>query len=410
MILVRTIWVFSVLLMLAHGATAQTKLSAQARLDPYKSSIDDKLFGGTEIFLSLSQGVPYRLFTLGNPMRLVVEFSILDFGDLATVDINKSKHVQRFEFSELQNGWSRFVMYLDTPMAVDAAGMVIKPETSHADLMIRLTQSTIDAFAAGVGAPDDALRDALRQDQSARLVANDTDDGVFVVVLDPGHGGIDPGAEAGGIKEADLMLQLARRLRDLLRRADGVDVILTRDDDAFVPLEERISIAHAAAADVFISLHADKVTEGIAQGATVYTLAETATDEASAKLAERHDRAEILTGVDLTGADDEVAGVLLDLARQDTQPRSESLAEIFVAALSRDLDVIESRPHRRANFSVLKAADIPSILIEAGFMSSKKDLANLSSEEWQEQFAATLGNAILEWHAQDQAQAPLRRH
>jgi len=233
-------------------------------------------------------------------------------------------------------------------------------------------------------------------------------DNRFVIVLDPGHGGIDPGAQEGEIKEADLMLSLARRLRDLLRRADLVDVFMTRDDDIFVPLEQRISIAHSVQADVFISLHADKVTEGIAQGATVYTLDKMASDEASAKLAERHDRAEIITGIDLSGADDELAGVLLDLARQDTQPRSELLADALVASLS-DLGVVETRPHRRANFSVLKAADIPSVLIEAGFMSSKQDLKNLSSPDWQSDFAKAVVEGILQWYIEDQKRAKLRR-
>lgn len=407
MTLMRAILMLFALVLAPSLAFTQTKLSAQARLDPYKSVIEDRILGGTSITLSLSQGLPYRIYTQSGPNRVVIEFSILDFVNLDVVDINKSQQIERVNFAELKNGWSRLELVLSAPLIVVRSGMEISDETSEAILSVALRQTDQATF-------DGTLASSTAQgfaDQQTALTASpdDFDDGRLVIVLDPGHGGVDPGAQAGDVKEADLMLELARRLRDLLRRADLVDVIMTRDDDIFVPLEERISIAHAARADVFLSLHADKVTEGIAQGATVYTLAQTATDDASAKLAERHDRTEILTGVDLRGADDEVAGILLDLARQDTQPRSERLAQILVGKFSETLQVIETRPHRRANFSVLKAADIPSVLIEAGFMSSKKDLANLTSAEWQDQFAIAVVNALLDWYVEDQKQARLRR-
>jgi N-acetylmuramoyl-L-alanine amidase len=205
------------------------------------------------------------------------------------------------------------------------------------------------------------------------------------------------------------MLSLSREVRDILRKSDGVQVHLTRDEDVFISLEDRVSTAHALSADLFISLHADIVTDGQAFGTTVYTLSETASDEATAKLALRHDRGEILFGVDLSGADDEVSGILIDLARLETTPRSKELASAVVGAVLMELGKVNSRPIRHANFSVLKAPDIPSILVEAGFMSSKQDLENLKSPEWRTRFSRALVAGILDWYISDVALAPLRR-
>lgn len=395
------------LVLLAGPALAQTKLSAQARLDPVASSVRDMFLGGVEVRLTLTQGVPYRIYTLDAPRRLVIDFNVVEFADLDTAALNQSADITDIQYATMQNGWSQLVLFLARPLQVTEAGMTIDPQTSGATLRLSLGKTTAEKFGATAGPPNAQM---IAQLPALGNAAPDRrQDERFVIVLDPGHGGIDPGAESHGVEEADLMLSLARRLRDVLRRSDLVEVVLTRNDDVFVSLEQRISIAHAAQADVFISLHADKVIEGNAQGATLYTLSETATDQASEKLAQRHDRAEIISGVDLSQSDDEVAGILLDLARQDTQPRSELLAQKLVDALQASVGTIQTHPHRRADFSVLKAADIPSVLIEAGYMSSDKDLQNLAAPEWQDAFAKAVVQGILDWYIADQALAPLRR-
>jgi len=229
------------------------------------------------------------------------------------------------------------------------------------------------------------------------------------VMIDPGHGGIDPGAEEGGLTEKTLMLVLARELREALLRKDGYEVFLTRDADAFVSLEARVARAHEVVADVFVSLHADALSDARARGASVYTLSDTASDAASAALAERHDRADLLSGVDLSDSDDVVADVLMDLARQETQPRAEALAgtllEVFRA---RSIPVL-GRPLRHAGFSVLKAADIPSVLVETGFLSDARDRRNLNDPEWRAGLVAALVAGLESWRAADQARAGLVR-
>jgi len=381
---------------------AQEEYSVLSRFIPNGSYARDVVFSGTEIRIQHTQGVPFRIYTLDAPKRLIVEFNSVIFAGFEEAVFSRSQSITGVRAGALKSGWSRMVFDLARPMLVERAGVTVAPETAQAELIIRLTKTNDDRFAA------DAKKMVAKQ-TVVTTTGNTSNADQFVIVLDPGHGGIDPGAVAGDAQEADLMLSLAREIRDILRKSDGVQVHLTRDEDVFVSLEDRVSAAHALSADVFISLHADIVTDGQAFGTTVYTLSETASDEATAKLALRHDRGEILFGVDLRGADDEVSGILIDLARLETIPQSKELAGAVVDAVLMEFGRVNSRPIRHANFSVLKAPDIPSILVEAGFMSSSQDLENLKSPEWRTRFSRALVAGILDWYLSDAALAPLRR-
>ena len=388
-------------------AVAQDQLGAVARIDPVRSLAQDARGAGITVQLYLSQGVPYRVYLLDDPRRMILEFNRLDFSGFAVGNFDQSDAITGVRYGQLQDGWSRMVFDLAQPVRIAQSGLAIAAGDQTGLLTLNLVATTAADFASLAGPPN---RQAVAGLPPAAITRKTRErNAPFVVAIDPGHGGIDPGAQVGDAKEADLMLSLGRMLRDALRRNDNVRVAMTPDEDVFVPLEQRIEIAHAAAADVFISLHADIVTEGQASGATVYTLSEQATDTASAKLAERHDRTEILAGVDLSGADDEVTGILMELARQETQPRSIALAQVLVGEFDRSLDHVNGRPHRGADFSVLKAADIPSVLIEAGFMSSPKDLKNLKNVDWRQSFANAIVRAVLTWQDQDAAAATLRR-
>ncbi|MEM9969787.1 MAG: N-acetylmuramoyl-L-alanine amidase [Pseudomonadota bacterium] len=224
-------------------------------------------------------------------------------------------------------------------------------------------------------------------------------DGRLTVALDPGHGGIDPGAQADGLNEADLVLAFARRLEEELLRIGRFDVMLTRTADVFVPLERRMTLARQAEADVFLSLHADALPEdaGEATGLTVYTLSDDVTDAAALRLAERHAGDDILAGLDLTGTEDEIAMILLDLARRETAPRSLALADTLVETVGNAGLTLNSKPRRDGAFAVLKAADVPSVLIELGFLSSAADRARLRSDAWSERAARAIAQAIALW-------------
>jgi len=378
-------------------------LTALARLDPTQSSIQDTR-RGVQITLMLSQPVPYRVHTLDDPRRLVLDFRQVDFARLEPAELGKSAQVTGLRHGMFQPGWSRLVLDLAAPLSVDTAGMTTGLRGGGARIDVELREVTADAFAQRAGAsvsrafPDPVLPPAAPKAE-----------GRVRVVLDPGHGGIDPGAVRDGVHEADLMLTFARQLRETLRRTGAFDVVLTREEDVFVSLEARIAIAKRADADVFLSLHADAIAEGIARGAQVYTLADEASSAASAQLAERHNRGELLAGVDLTGQDDRVATVLMALARTETQPRTEALAQALIDGLRRAGVRMHRREWERARFSVLKAPDIPSALLEVGFMSSPGELEKLQSEEWRQMAARGITEALTAWVAAEAARSQLLR-
>lgn len=388
---------------LATPLGAQT-LGASARALPEGSSLEGGR-RGTELRLSLSQAVPFRVFTLDDPMRVVVDFRTVDFSALPEA-FNEARMVESVAMGGASSpGWSRMVLTLNTAQSLDVAAMETDETTGQAIVSISLSPADPEAFSESAGPPPGLDAVLLPVVSHAPPPADDT----FTVMLDPGHGGVDPGALREGFTEADLILSFARELREVMRRTGRIEVAMTRDADVFVPLPTRVTLARAAGADLFISIHADAIAEGRAQGATVYTLSDDATDAATAALAEQHDRADLLQGVDLTGSDDEVVGVLLDLARIETAPRSAAFADILVAAIdSAGLD-LHARPRSEGGFSVLKAADFPAVLLEIGFLSEGGDLQNILDPAWRARMQAAITGAALAWSEADAAAGALRR-
>ena len=390
---------------LAAVAQAQSAdFNALARVDAAQSrltQVEDRV----TLDLALSQGVPYRAYTLeaaGDvPRRLVLDFREVDWQGITPEALGQAEAIGGLRFGAVRPGWSRMVLDLARPLVLDQAGLRILPESGAARLRIVLRAASAEEFAALSGAPHDPAFDLPAPEPVDRTARPRVGEGPLFVVLDPGHGGIDPGAERDGLSEKELMLTFARELQDVLVRDGNFEVVLTRTDDSFVSLDRRVALAHAMGGQVFISLHADALSEGQAHGATVHLLSDSASDAASATLAERHDRDDLLAGIDLTGQDDQVAGILMDLARQETQPRAERLAQALVAGIRGAELPLNSRPVRRAAFSVLKAADIPSILLEVGFLSSPRDLKNLRDPAWRLQMAEAICEGLTLWVAED---------
>lgn len=371
------------------SATAQ-ELRALAKADLTASSFQ-KDEDALTLLLVLSLGVPYRISTLTEPKRLLLEFRELDISaDFSALSLPEGVNTLRPKRSE--PGWTALEFELDQPLGLDTATLSISAETSKALLELSLSPRSEEDFQASAKA--NTLPDNPQ-------ILNEEKPLTPVIVLDPGHGGVDPGAQRGGFDEADLMLQFAVELRDMLLLRGAVDVALTRTDDVFVSLPERVSRARAAKASAFLSLHADALAQGRASGTTIYTLSGEASDQASALLAERQDRQDIIRGVDLTALDDDVAIALMDLARGSTAPKSKKLAEALVTEMRSSLGKLHKRPLMEAGFSVLKAPDIPSVLIELGFMSSEVDLKNLSDPVWRSLAAEGIANAIEAWIAEN---------
>ena len=390
---------------LAAGAGDFTAL---ARLDATASSLVDE-GEGIALDLAISKAVPYRAFLLSDPPRLVLDFSELDFGPSRPAAFDKAGRVVELGWGPIRPGWSRLVAALDGPYRITVADQQVA-DTGAAEIRVKLMPDTAESFAAATagGVPEVARWALPKPVVTPPPHQRQTGARPLVVVLDPGHGGIDPGAEAEELVEAEVMLTFARELEDVLRRA-GMEVVLTRQEDVFVPLETRISVARAAGADLFLSLHADALAEGEATGATVYTLADGASDAASARLAERHDRSDLLAGVDLSDQDDLVAAVMMDLARTETQPRADRLAKALVVAIKGAGGKMHRRPIQEAAFSVLKSPDIPSLLLEVGFLSSKADRDRLSDPAWRKMLQEAVLVALKAWAIADAAEARLLR-
>jgi N-acetylmuramoyl-L-alanine amidase len=386
------------------AAVAQD-LAALARVLPQGTTLRDR-GDGVELRLRLSQAVPYRVFTLDQPKRLILDFNEVDWSGFDPATFGQSARITDLRVGVVRPGLSRMVLDLGAALAVKTAGLSAPPG-QPATVLLQLAATSDAEYAANAGAPADAFAQPAPT-SPAVTHPRQTGERPLVVVLDPGHGGIDPGAERDGVIEAELILTFARELKEILLRTGDFKVELTREGDVFVPLEARVSFARQAGADVFVSLHADALVVGRATGSTVYTLSDTATDVASQKLAERHDRGDLLAGVDLRNQDDVIAKVLMDMARTETAPRSDKLATALVDGLRATVGV-RKRPHLAAGFSVLKAPDIPSVLLELGFLSSPRDLKRLRDPEWRQSAAIGIRNALQAWARQDAADALLLR-
>jgi N-acetylmuramoyl-L-alanine amidase len=399
--------VCGVLLVWLATASYAQEFRALARLDAAASVVRDGRGGAVEVTLALTQAVPWRVLVRDDPARVILDFREVDWQGADAATLDTAKRVLAVRIGSFRPGWSRMVLELDGPYTVDQAGMATDPVEGTATITVSLMPADPEAFAAAVTAvsPETDRWALPMPDPSPPARPRQTGDRPLVVVLDPGHGGIDPGAERDDLREADIMLAFARELQEALVRRGGYEVHLTRTSDVFVPLSARVSFARAVRADLLMSLHADAIAEGSASGATIYTLSPEASDEASERLATRQSRDDLVLGADLTEADDEVAGILMDLARAEVSPRASALADALVQGIGQSVGRLHKRPRLEAGFAVLKAPDIPSVLLEVGFMSDPRDLMDLQRPEWRARVAAGVVAAIDAWAVADAADA-----
>ncbi len=392
-------------------AAAQTSLGVQARLLEQGTSLTGAR-DAVALRLALSQAAPFRVRMLANPPRLVVDVNTLDWSGIA-LGSELPQQVSAVRLGHLPDGWARMVLDLTAPLALRQSEQRVDQETGQAVIQLDLARVSLEVFeqhaqAEAVFAARSSA--ALLHPEGPAPPDAPGPERKPLVMLDPGHGGIDPGAERGGIREADIVLDFARELREVLLRRGVFAVAMTRNADVFVSLDGRIRAARAAGADLFVSLHADTVPEGVASGTVIYLLGDEASDDSAAYLAERHDRADMLAGVDLSRNTDEIARVLMSVAWQDTAPRARALADSLVAGMAEAGLRLHRRPVQSGAFTVLRAVDMPSALIELGFMSSPRDLANLQDPDWRKQMAEAIADGLEQWHRADLAQQSLRRH
>ena len=384
------------------GVLFAQSLTAISRVDTDNSSIVDMVFGDVAVDMELSQPIPFKLNAASNPNRIFIDFEGLQWSSEAANGINASTLIKNVDFGLIRPGWSRLVLELSKPLTVLTAEMAVDQSSGSATFKLRLAETDQSEFDAQIRPEENEFA----QSHEAPI---ETKEGPLRIMIDPGHGGVDPGAVVGKDLEKQLMLSFAQELQDYLAITGLYEVYLTRDDDKFISLTGRIGRSRAEMADVFISLHADALIEGNATGITVYTLSDKASTEAAAQLAQEMDRTDLLLGHDLTYQDDEIAGILHDLAARDTNQRSEALADQMVKEIGDALFKSRMRPRLSAAFTVLKAPDTPSILIELGFITNPRDRANLKNPNWRAQVIEGIEAGLRKWEIEDAARAKLLR-
>jgi N-acetylmuramoyl-L-alanine amidase len=365
----------------------------------------------TSVVLDLSAPVEYRLFTLANPYRVVLDFPQLEFKVPANRVPAGRGVINALRWGLFTPGTSRLVFDVGGPVGVSRIERLPAAGGQPARLAIDLAPATAAQFdktmkagavvsspqmaAAIPGATPAAPAAPVR---TGRPKANAKP----IIVIDAGHGGIDPGTiGASGTLEKNITLATARQLRRQLEATGRYRVVMTRDSDIFVPLRDRIAIARAAHGDMFISLHADAYEATSLRGASIYTLSEDASDAEAAALAAKENKSDVIAGVDLSQENSTVSSILIDLAQRETKNRSVQFAGMLVGALKKDTPVLHNA-HRFAGFVVLKAPDIPSVLIELGYLSSKDDEALLAAAGHRTKIAKDILRAVdgyFEWQA-----------
>ena len=399
------IWRAVLIWLLSLAPAMAQDFSGLAKIDTARSSVSDAR-GALVIDLHLSQPVPYRVFTLDDPRRVVLDFREVDWTGASREALLNSDLATAVHFGPLRPGWSRLVADLGQALIVTEAGMQVAPDTGAAHLTVRLAPTDPQSFAAKAGAPTQSAWDALL---SAPTPEPADPNGPLVIAIDPGHGGIDPGAERGGVTESELMMTLGVELADVLNRTGQIKAVLTRDANYFVSLEARMTAARTAGASALISLHADALEIGSARGASVYTLNDQAQGTASARMAERHERGDLVAGLDLNGQSDRVAGVLMDLARLETGPASDRLADALLTGMSGAGVNLHPRPRREGRLAVLNAPDFASVLIEAGFLSDPQDRAMLQDPVARQKLVRGIADGVIAWAIAEEVNAPLVR-
>lgn len=332
----------------------------------------------------------FAAFTLRNPDRLVIDFPALDWA-LPELDPTEIPYLEAVRYGLFRADRARIVMDLSEPVLLERIFTEPPRGSEPGKLVLDLSPISRAIFDAKAGLPEHARWHGSPPPVPA------PDSGEFVVAIDPGHGGVDPGAVVGKLAEKHLVLAFSRVLADEIQRRPGMTPYLVRDKDEYVPLAERVARAHRAGANVFLSIHADRLLEGSASGMSIYRLSQTGSDAAATKLAERENRADLLAGADLSGESDALARLLVELAQRGTTEETEKLAESMLGALRGQLKLLRSRPLRAANFRVLKAPDVPSLLVELGFMDNRADRKRLTDPEWRKKAAKYIAQGIDDW-------------
>jgi N-acetylmuramoyl-L-alanine amidase len=388
-------------LTLVRAAEEQAPASAA-----YPVAFDARLAGDarqTRFVLDIDKAVVFRAFALADPYRLVVDIPQVNFRLPAGTGVAGRGLVKAFRYGLVMPGGSRIVFDLTGPAKVASSTMLEAANGQPPRLVLELEETDAASFKQAIAAQSaPALKSSISETNAIALPQAPVipkpatpPDPRPVVVIDPGHGGIDNGTRAGEEAEKNLVLAFGLALRDRLEKSGKYRVVMTRTDDTFIALDDRVRIGRSQAAALFVSIHADYLPhgEGDVQGATIYTVSDKASDAEAARLAESENRADAIGGVNLTQEPTEVADILIDLAQRETRTFSNRFAHLLMSEMKRATR-LHKHPLKSAGFRVLKAPDVPSVLVELGYVSNKADLDHLTSDSWRSKTVGSMAQAI----------------
>jgi N-acetylmuramoyl-L-alanine amidase len=361
----------------------------------------------TRFVLDLDKAIKFRAFTLADPYRVVVDIPEVDFRLPSGAGATSRGLVKAFRYGLVMPGGSRIVFDLSGPAKITNSYVLDAANGQPPRLVLEMEQVDLAAFNQAAAAESKPGRPAIADANAAVSAPTPAapmpapmpgapPDLRPVVVIDPGHGGIDYGTQSGGeVIEKDLVLGFGLALRDRIEKGGKYRVVMTRTDDTFIPLADRVRIARNQSAALFVSIHADALPrrEGDAQGATIYTLSDKASDTEAERLAEAENKADAIGGVNLTEEPTDVADILIDLAQRETRTFSNRFARLLMGEMKNTVRM-HKHPLKSAGFRVLKAPDVPSVLVELGYVSNKGDLDHLVSEKWRSKTVGSMAQAI----------------
>ncbi len=363
-------------------------LQAQTIVESEGSSFSKKLFGDVEIEIALSEPNSPKVRYLHFPYRLVLDFDDIDFADLPFDFGQGIAGIERVNFGRTQSG-GRIVITFQEPYKVQSLVSSSKALDGRTGLRLVLEKTDEEGFQDLTESLGYTGGDLGYEKLPETIGAPE----LPLVVIDPGHGGVDPGAVRDGVSEKLITMSASRVIANVLLNSERYRVALTRENDVFVSLLNRRRLGEQLGADLFLSIHADTVEVGDAQGSTVYLLSESATSENAEKFAVFENRVDLFAGEYLEGDISDLTNVLTDLAQIDSREKAEKLAKLVQLSWSNG-EMARKTKIESAAFAVLKAPEVPSLLLELGYLSNQKDRESLQDEQWIELISVKLLAAL----------------